>query len=46
VIAAIRDGNVILHVRTLLPGDEKLIAASFITVAAQCARQAGNPPAK
>jgi L-seryl-tRNA(Ser) seleniumtransferase len=46
VIAAIRDGNVILHVRALLPGDEKLIAASFIAAAVQCARQAGNPAAK
>jgi L-seryl-tRNA(Ser) seleniumtransferase len=34
VIAAIRDGSVILHVRTLLPGDEKLIAASFIEAVA------------
>ncbi|AEF84077.1 L-seryl-tRNA(Sec) selenium transferase [Treponema primitia ZAS-2] len=29
VIPAIREGRVILHLRTLLPGDEKLIAASF-----------------
>jgi L-seryl-tRNA(Ser) seleniumtransferase len=29
VIAGIRDGGVILHVRTLLPGDEQSIAASF-----------------
>jgi L-seryl-tRNA(Ser) seleniumtransferase len=29
VIPGIRDGSVILHVRTLLPGDEQLIAASF-----------------
>jgi L-seryl-tRNA(Ser) seleniumtransferase len=29
VIAGIRDNSVILHVRTLLPGDEKRIAASF-----------------
>jgi L-seryl-tRNA(Ser) seleniumtransferase len=29
VIPAIRDGQVILHVRTLLPGDEKTIAAVF-----------------
>jgi L-seryl-tRNA(Ser) seleniumtransferase len=29
VIPGIRDGSVILHVRTLLTGDEKLIAASF-----------------
>jgi L-seryl-tRNA(Ser) seleniumtransferase len=29
VISGIRDGGVILHVRTLLPGDERLIAASF-----------------
>jgi L-seryl-tRNA(Ser) seleniumtransferase len=32
VIAGIRDGSLILHVRTLLPGDEKLIAASFTEV--------------
>ncbi|WP_010256510.1 L-seryl-tRNA(Sec) selenium transferase [Treponema primitia] len=31
VIPAIREGRVILHVRTLLPGDEKLIAASFVS---------------
>ncbi|MDR2490430.1 MAG: L-seryl-tRNA(Sec) selenium transferase, partial [Spirochaetaceae bacterium] len=30
VIPAIRDGQVVLHVRTLLPGDEKTIAASFL----------------
>ncbi|MDR3325406.1 MAG: L-seryl-tRNA(Sec) selenium transferase [Spirochaetaceae bacterium] len=29
VIPAIRDGSVVLHVRTLLPGDERIIAASF-----------------
>jgi L-seryl-tRNA(Ser) seleniumtransferase len=29
VIPGIRDNSVILHVRTLLPGDEQLIAASF-----------------
>ena len=29
VISAMRDGQVILHVRTLLDGDEKRIAASF-----------------
>jgi L-seryl-tRNA(Ser) seleniumtransferase len=29
VVAGIRDGSVILHVRTLLPGDEKSVAASF-----------------
>jgi L-seryl-tRNA(Ser) seleniumtransferase len=29
VIPGIRDNRVILHVRTLLPGDEKAIAASF-----------------
>jgi L-seryl-tRNA(Ser) seleniumtransferase len=29
VIAGIRDNRVVLHVRTLLPGEEKLIAASF-----------------
>ncbi|MDR1029400.1 MAG: L-seryl-tRNA(Sec) selenium transferase [Treponema sp.] len=32
VIAGIRDNSLILHVRTLLPGDEKLIAASFTEV--------------
>jgi L-seryl-tRNA(Ser) seleniumtransferase len=29
VVSGIRDGGVILHVRTLLPGDERLIAASL-----------------
>jgi L-seryl-tRNA(Ser) seleniumtransferase len=29
VISAVRDGSVILHVRTLLDGDEKRIAAAF-----------------
>jgi L-seryl-tRNA(Ser) seleniumtransferase len=29
VISGVRDGGVILHARTLLPGDERLIAASF-----------------
>jgi L-seryl-tRNA(Ser) seleniumtransferase len=29
VIAPIRAGRVILHVRTLLPGDDKLIAAAM-----------------
>jgi L-seryl-tRNA(Ser) seleniumtransferase len=29
VIPGIRDGGIIIHVRTLLPGDEKLLAASF-----------------
>jgi L-seryl-tRNA(Ser) seleniumtransferase len=29
VIPAIRDGSVVLHVRTLLPGDERRIAAAF-----------------
>jgi L-seryl-tRNA(Ser) seleniumtransferase len=29
VIPGVRDNSVILHVRTLLPGDEQLIAASF-----------------
>jgi L-seryl-tRNA(Ser) seleniumtransferase len=32
VVAGICGGNVIIHVRTLLPGDEKLIAASFAEV--------------
>jgi L-seryl-tRNA(Ser) seleniumtransferase len=32
VVAGIHDGNVMLHVRTLLPGDEKAIAASFAEV--------------
>jgi L-seryl-tRNA(Ser) seleniumtransferase len=30
VIPAIREGRVILHVRTLLPGDEKSIAEAFL----------------
>jgi L-seryl-tRNA(Ser) seleniumtransferase len=29
VLSGIHDGSVILHVRTLLPGDERVIAASF-----------------
>jgi L-seryl-tRNA(Ser) seleniumtransferase len=29
VIPGIRDGGVVIHVRTLLPGDEKRVAASF-----------------
>jgi L-seryl-tRNA(Ser) seleniumtransferase len=33
VIAGIRDDSVILHVRTLLPGDEKSVAASFAEAA-------------
>jgi L-seryl-tRNA(Ser) seleniumtransferase len=33
VIAGIRDDSVILHVRTLLPGDEQLVAASFAEAA-------------
>ncbi|MDR1095831.1 MAG: L-seryl-tRNA(Sec) selenium transferase [Spirochaetaceae bacterium] len=41
VVAGIRDGTVILHVRTLLPGDEKLIAASFAEAISRCAE---SPP--
>ncbi|MDR1363422.1 MAG: L-seryl-tRNA(Sec) selenium transferase [Spirochaetaceae bacterium] len=32
VIAGIQDDGLVLHVRTLLPGDEKLIAAAFAEV--------------
>jgi L-seryl-tRNA(Ser) seleniumtransferase len=32
VIPAVRDGGVILHVRTLLSGDEQLVADSFAAV--------------
>jgi L-seryl-tRNA(Ser) seleniumtransferase len=32
VIAGIQDGGLVLHVRTLLPGDEKLVAAAFAEV--------------
>jgi L-seryl-tRNA(Ser) seleniumtransferase len=38
VVPAIREGRVILHVRTLLQGDEKLIAAAL---AAAIKREAG-----
>ena len=31
VITGVRDGQVILHVRTLLDGEEKIIAKAFAT---------------
>jgi L-seryl-tRNA(Ser) seleniumtransferase len=36
VIAGVRGGTVILHVRTLLPGDEKLAAASLAEALSAC----------
>jgi L-seryl-tRNA(Ser) seleniumtransferase len=46
VVAAIREGRVVLHVRALLDGDERRIAAAFELVLPRClgGPQAGDQP--
>jgi L-seryl-tRNA(Ser) seleniumtransferase len=46
VIPAVRDGQVVLHVRALLPGDEKRIACAFIGIITEKKEGGGKREAK